>query len=233
VRLNERQRFIVTLGGLGVLVMLIVPPWVFTLDYQSEHMRMDAGYAPIFNPPRPETAWGKDPGYKLVRRLTAVRIDSIRLLIQVLATITGTAVIVLLFHRRHSNSSPANSEVEATAEIDLKQSAWYQELSEFYPETANILLEHLTAHRGTSAAHTAQSKSIQPSPKQPVARIERSILFLFLGILFWFLGTITLDSSWRSLGLSAYPRYSKLVSAALLVAGFWVSWLLVMTRRRQ
>ena len=106
MKLSKKQRFIVALGGLAVVVMFVFPPWVFTYDSESDHIRMDAGYAPIFDPPKPETAWEKHKDIEathlrgvLVLR-TAVRIDSMRLLVQVLATTTGTALLALLFSRR-------------------------------------------------------------------------------------------------------------------------------------
>ena len=60
MKLSKKQRFIVALGGLAILVMFVFPSWVFTFDYGVSHMRWDAGYAPIFDPPKPETAWKHD-----------------------------------------------------------------------------------------------------------------------------------------------------------------------------
>ena len=100
MRLNRSQRLTIMLGGLGVLIMLVFPPWVFTIDMQSVHMRMDAGYALIFDPPKPDAAWKKGTLTKEGAQLVVVRIDIVRLLIQVAAAGMGTALLMFLFHHR-------------------------------------------------------------------------------------------------------------------------------------
>lgn len=83
MRLNRSQRLTIILGGLGVLIMLVFPPWVFTFDAESIHMQMDAGYAPISDPPKPAAALKKwewlTGGY---RQMVVVKIDRERLLLQ-------------------------------------------------------------------------------------------------------------------------------------------------------
>lgn len=104
--LNGKQRFILVLGGFAVLVMLLFPPWLYTLDVkggtQELHIREDAGYALIFEPPKPDDARKKGPltqgGAQL--GLVVVRIDIVRLLIQVAAAGMGTLILMFLFHHR-------------------------------------------------------------------------------------------------------------------------------------
>lgn len=102
MRLNRSQRCTIILGGLGVLIMLVFPPWVFTVDMEPYHMRMNAGYAPISDPPKPAAAlkeWAA--GF---RQMIVVRVDIVRLLIQVAAAGMGTTLLVFLFHHRKADA---------------------------------------------------------------------------------------------------------------------------------
>lgn len=101
MRLNRSQRLTIIFGGLGVLIMLVFPPWVFTIDVEPYHMRMNAGYAPVSDPPRPAAALKKWVWLtEEWRQMVVVRIDRERLLLQVAAAGMGAALLIFVFHRR-------------------------------------------------------------------------------------------------------------------------------------
>lgn len=98
--LTRKQRLVMVVGGLALVVTCVFPPWVFTIDMKiggdKLYLQENAGYAPITDPPSRNIAWkqaGLPAGY---RPFTAVRIDSVRLLVQVVAVLAATAVLVLL-----------------------------------------------------------------------------------------------------------------------------------------
>ena len=83
-----------------VFLMLLVPPWLYTVDSRDFHIRQDAGYALIFEPPKPDGAWEKGLVTKEGTPLVVVKIDMTRLLIQVAAAGMCTLLLTFLFHRR-------------------------------------------------------------------------------------------------------------------------------------
>ena len=94
-----------------VFLMLLVPPWVYTLDVDlrpqsvSMHTRRDAGYAPIFATPTRNVHWTDDAtSNTYLVGFTAVRIDVVRLSIQIAATVTATVLLVFFFYTRSPDS---------------------------------------------------------------------------------------------------------------------------------
>jgi hypothetical protein len=108
--MNTAHRFILGLGCVALFAMALFPPWRYVLDYEKEHMERDAGYHFVFddNLPTDITAINAvfgikaTPDYGIPLRLFSVRIDSARLMTQVLAVFVLTALLCLIFVRQKS-----------------------------------------------------------------------------------------------------------------------------------
>jgi hypothetical protein len=95
--MNKSQKLILTIGAIIAIVMGLIPPWSYTLNFQSASRSKPAGYFAIVSPPQPEQ---NHPAY-------GVRLDSNRLVIQwvVIAIAIGVGLALL---RKKNNSQPSD-----------------------------------------------------------------------------------------------------------------------------
>lgn len=98
--LNSTQRVILVLGGCLLLVTLLYVPWVYTVDVDRVHLQQNAGYRLLFQPPNPYRAERIRMVNEGFGHLVIVRIDTTRVLLQLTAIVTGTALLMFLFHHR-------------------------------------------------------------------------------------------------------------------------------------
>jgi hypothetical protein len=86
----KRDHAIIAVACALLLLMALFPPWVYDIFGNGRLLCYQAGYKPIFVPPRPGPAFVDDMRY---------RIDYERLLLQVAVVMTG-AVLLTSFPRR-------------------------------------------------------------------------------------------------------------------------------------
>src|SRR5260221_14715718 len=96
--MNSRQRSVLIAGAALVALMLLFPPWDYFDPDSSAKSR--AGYHFFLTPPSPKTATFS---YKVrFPDIVRVRLDDLRLLIQLLITIPTTIGLVLLLGSKRS-----------------------------------------------------------------------------------------------------------------------------------
>ena len=83
MKFNSKQKKILIVGIVIVLLIGILPPWNYTYKYSSTYRETDAGYSFIMSPP---TAQGRQ----------GIKIDISRLVIQWIVTIVATTAGVML-----------------------------------------------------------------------------------------------------------------------------------------
>lgn len=97
--LNRTQRIMLGVGGCLLLVTLLYVPWVYTVDAGGGvHLQRNAGYRLLFQPPNPYGAVRIGMVYEA--SFVIVKIDTTRVLLQLAAIVTGTALLMFLFHHR-------------------------------------------------------------------------------------------------------------------------------------
>ncbi len=96
--LGSMSRTILAITAVLVLVQCLVPPWQLAYDSSHVHRRTAHGYGPIFAPPAAPTP-------SAIRDLTGydVRLDLVRLCLQLAATAAGASVAMLLMRRGGTN----------------------------------------------------------------------------------------------------------------------------------
>ncbi|WP_424319242.1 hypothetical protein [Candidatus Methylomirabilis sp.] len=100
--LNRTQRVILGVGGCLLLVTLLYVPWVYTVDAGGGvHLQRNAGYRLLFQPPNPYGAVRIGMVYEVGERFVIVKIDTTRVLLQLAAIVTGTALLMFLFSHRN------------------------------------------------------------------------------------------------------------------------------------
>ncbi len=91
------SRAILVITAVLVLVQCLMPPWQLALDSSQVHRRTPHGYGPIFAPPAAPA-----PSEPTITRYD-VRLDLVRLCLQLAATAAGAIVAMLLMCGRGTN----------------------------------------------------------------------------------------------------------------------------------
>lgn len=86
MKLNSKQRKILIIGVVVILLMGAVPPWTYTFKHTSTYSERPAGYYFIVSPPSPIAA----------SRAHGIKIDASRLFIQWITTIVAVSIGLML-----------------------------------------------------------------------------------------------------------------------------------------
>lgn len=84
--MNKNQKIVIMIGLIVIVLMGVVPPWVYTFSLQGSRSKYSAGYSPIVSPP-PRQA--DHPAY-------GVSLDISRLLMQwaLVGMVAGGLVLI-------------------------------------------------------------------------------------------------------------------------------------------
>ena len=138
--MNTAQKAALGIGVVAIVLMGIFPPWNLTFDLHSEsggvHSTNPAGYAPIYEPPKPpETPQWSFPVY-------TVSIDVSRLMIQwaIVGAVTGGLVLILRSNMGGRGRSGPNTSVlpakvipEKTAGVAPQEQSESTRVSDYPP----------------------------------------------------------------------------------------------------
>lgn len=94
--MNPAQKAALGIGIVAIALMGVFPPWSLTVVVDTIHSTTPAGYAPIYEPPKPP----ESPVY-------TVSIDVTRLLVEwaITAALTGGLVLILRSNTRNASKN--------------------------------------------------------------------------------------------------------------------------------
>lgn len=86
MKLNSKQKNILIIGVVAILLMGAVPPWTYTFKSTSTYSETPAGYGFIASPPSRRVASG----------MHGIKMDTSRLFIQWITTIVAISIGLML-----------------------------------------------------------------------------------------------------------------------------------------